>query len=321
MKTTKQLLTFFCLCLATIGSVSAQQGDASDSTLLPGANFSLEGALELFRKANTPEEFEKLLNASDNKVNNLDLNEDGTTDYIRVINRKEEGVQIFILQAVISDSENQDIAVIEIEKTGNETAVIEIVGDEDLYGEETIVEPSEDAVTIGNAVNPGNTGNTEPAFDGVPVHGPRIATGETTGGIVVNVWGWPSVRFIYAPGYRLWISPWTWGARPAWWRPWRPLAWSVYRPYRYQYRHKYVIVPVRRVARARVIYRPARVSSVTVRTRNQVSVNRYRATRTTRSATVNRNGNQYQATRKKTTVTGTRGHKVSRTRTTVRKKR
>ena len=52
---------------------------------MPGDNFSLEGALELFKQAESPEHFEELLNKEDHQVNNLDLNEDGDIDYIRVI--------------------------------------------------------------------------------------------------------------------------------------------------------------------------------------------------------------------------------------------
>ena len=38
---------------------------------LPGDHFSLEGALELFKKSKSPEEFERLLNTPETKVNNL----------------------------------------------------------------------------------------------------------------------------------------------------------------------------------------------------------------------------------------------------------
>ncbi|MBK8703346.1 MAG: hypothetical protein IPN33_06805 [Saprospiraceae bacterium] len=38
--------------------------------------------------------------------------------------------------------------------------------------------------------------------DGDDGKGPRMT--EETVRIVVNVWGWPSVRFVYAPGYRVW---------------------------------------------------------------------------------------------------------------------
>ena len=282
----------------------------------------------MFKKASSPEDFEKLINTENNKVNNLDLNGDGNIDYIRVINKKDNDVQVFILQAVVSESENQDIAVIELEKTGNETAVVQIVGDEDIYGEETIVEPSDDESVSATTATFYNADNSI-------AHGPSAGFDEpystfdepsSNNAIVVNVWAWPAVRFVYAPSYSVWVSRWSWSVRPIWWRPWRPMAWTAYRPIRYQYHHRYVVVPTRRVVRARVIYRPARVTSVTVRTRNQVAVNHYRTTRstrttrTTKSVTVNRNNKQYNATRKTTTVQGKHG-KASHSRTTVRRKR
>ncbi|MVT11746.1 hypothetical protein [Chitinophaga tropicalis] len=115
----------------------------SDSTGLPGDNFSLQGALTLFKKANSPEEFERLLNTRDNNVNNLDLNNDGNIDYIRVINKKQQQVHLFILQALVSNQESQDVAIIELEKNGDNSAVIQIVGSEDIYGEAVIAEPVE----------------------------------------------------------------------------------------------------------------------------------------------------------------------------------
>ena len=87
------------------------------------------------------ETFEKLLNAENNNVNNLDLNGDGQIDYVKVIDRNSNGVHAFILQVPVSETENQDIAVIELEKTGEESAQLQIVGDEDIFGEEIIVEP------------------------------------------------------------------------------------------------------------------------------------------------------------------------------------
>ena len=44
----------------------------------------------------------------------------------------------------INEKESQDVAVIELEKTGDETADLQIVGDEDLYGEDYILEASEE---------------------------------------------------------------------------------------------------------------------------------------------------------------------------------
>jgi hypothetical protein len=74
-------------------------------------------------------------------VNNLDLNGDGEVDYVRVAGKRDKDVHVFILQVPVAEKESQDIAVIELEKTGSENAVLQIVGDEDIYGEQVIVEP------------------------------------------------------------------------------------------------------------------------------------------------------------------------------------
>jgi hypothetical protein len=286
----KHLLPGVLILLTTSTLKVNAQNQTPDTTGLPGDNFSLQGALDLFKKAGSPEEFEKLLNTEDSKVNNLDLNEDGNTDYIKVVSKRENNVQIFVLQALVSETESQDIAVIELEKTGSDNAVIDIVGDEDIFGEETIVEPDE---------------NQENAFYGGNYN--MLAKGPNTeyagNGIVVNVWGWPCVRFVYAPAYVVWISPFTWRARPVWYRPWRPMTYAVYRPLRFRYRPHYAVVTTRRVVVAPRIYKPMRVTSVTVRTRHHVAVNNYRVTRKT------------------TTVQGPRGRKHTRTTTTVRRRR
>ena len=114
---------------------------------VPGDHFSLEGALELFKQSSSPEEFERSLNTADSKVNNLDLNGDGYIDYIRVHDRYERNVHAFIIQAVISEREVQDVAVITLEKLGNGKAVLQIIGDEDVYGVETIIEPTREVRT------------------------------------------------------------------------------------------------------------------------------------------------------------------------------
>ena len=140
MKALKHLSVLITGLLLTGASVTAQQTGV-DSTGLPGDHFSLQGALQLFQQSSSIEDFEKALNLESNHVNNLDLNGDGETDYVRVIDQSEKDVHAFVLQVPVSGSENQDIAVIELEKTGDTTAVVQIIGDEDIYGEAVIVEP------------------------------------------------------------------------------------------------------------------------------------------------------------------------------------
>lgn len=277
-------------CLVITITVGAQNQSGVDSTGLPGDNFSLQGALEMFQKASSPEDFEKLLNEENNHVNNLDLNEDGEIDYIRVIDNSEKNAHAFVLQAIISEKESQDIAVIEIEKTGDASAIAQIVGDEDIYGEQVIVEPSEgdDNSFIDNFHNSSSGPDADYNYN---YYQPRI---------IVNVWFWPSIRFIYAPAYRSWISPWRWHNYPGWWRPWRPFAWHVWRPFHRPFYNRFAIVRTHRTVYAHKIYTPHRVSSVTVRNRHATTVGNYRVTRT------------------KTTVTGPKGHGMTKTKTTVK---
>lgn len=217
---------------------------------VPGDNFSLEGALELFKKSSSPEEFEQLLNSADSKVNNLDLNEDGRVDYIKVIDRNEGNIHAFILQAIVSDREYQDVAVIELEKLANGKAVLQITGDEDIYGIETIIEPTEEV---------------------------RLNAGTTVQRRVVNVWAWPSVRYVYSPYYSVWVSPWQYSLRPVWWSAWGPVAYYDYYPYWNPYRSNYAVCYTHRVSYARNLYLPYRTTSVVVYKRHNDRVAQYRS--------------------------------------------
>jgi hypothetical protein len=198
---------------------------------------------------------------------------------------------VLVLQVAVSETENQDIAVVEIEKTGDESAMLQIIGDEEIYGEQVIVEPN------GGEDN----GLLQNDYPLEVSSGPNAAMETFSPGIIVNVWLWPSVRFIYGPVYRPWVSPWRWHHYPGWWRPWRPAPWHVFHPRIVRFHHPFVVVHTHRVMHAHTFYKPFRASSVTVRTRHSVAVNHYRVTR------------------KKTTITGPRGNSATRTTTTIRK--
>jgi hypothetical protein len=246
MKTQFKFLLSAAVFLAgTMGALGFQ----SDPAEVPGDNFSLEGALELFKKSKSPQEFEQLLNSPDSKVNNLDLNGDGEIDYVRVTDRNNGNVHAFILSAVVSANESQDVAVIELEKRNDGSAVLQIVGDADVYGIETIIEPTEEV---------------------------KVNAGASTARTVVNVWAWPSVQYVYSPYYSVWASPWSWGYYPGWYRPWRPLAWAYYDPFWAPYRPYYSVCYRHRIAYAPAIYRPYRTTSVIVYNRNYAQISNFR---------------------------------------------
>jgi hypothetical protein len=217
----------------------------------------------------------------------------------------EKDMHAFVLQVPVSASENQDIAVIELEKTGDEEAVLQIIGDEDIYGEQVIVEPSDG--TDGDEAAENGSGHG-PSFNGYAAYKP----------IIINVWAWPAVRFVYRPAYTIWVSPFRWKFYPNWWKPWRPFGWHVWHPLRRSFFHPGVrVVRVHRVVKCHAIYRPARVSSVTVRTRHSTAVGNYRVTRSKTTVT----GPRGNGVVKKTTTVRGPGGKVKAQKTTVRRKR
>lgn len=251
------------LSIFLAGAFSPKLFAQQDSTGLPGDNFNLKGALDLFRQSSSPEDFEKKINSPDNHVNNLDLDGDGQVDYVKVIDRSSKNDHAFALQVAVSADENQDIAVIELEKTGDTTAQLQLVGDKDIFGEELIAEPS--------------TQGDEQADNGSPVpgHGPFVARYQPER-IIFNVFFWPCVQFVYRPLYVPWVSPWRWMYYPVWWKPWRPLGWHVFHPYCIRYYPGYAFVRTHRMGNAYAVYKPYRCSSVIVRTRTVVVHNRYR---------------------------------------------
>jgi hypothetical protein len=286
MQNLKQFFLLVVCFAATTVSVKAQ----TDSTGMPGDNFSLQGALEMFKQSSSVEEFEKLINTESKNVNNLDLNGDGDIDYVKVIDKADKDVHAFVLQVAVSETENQDIAVIELEKTGDTTAMLQIIGDEEIYGEQVIVEASDE----GDEAETDNDGKDNgPSFNYNYTEASRI---------VVNVFFWPSVRFVYRPAYVPWVSPWRWRNYPGWWRPWRPVTWHVFHPRRLVYHRHCAVVRTHRVVVAHRVYTPFRTGSVIVRNRTTVARNNYRVTRT------------------RTRVTGPRGNTRVRTNTTIQKR-
>jgi hypothetical protein len=233
------------ICSMTL-FMAAQDNADNDSTGLAGDNFSLEGALMCFKESESPEDFESKLNAPEKELHNLDLNGDGTTDYLHVIDKTTSNAHAIIIRVQVSESETQDVAVIEIEKDGDESALLQIVGDEELYGEDIIVEPADEAAGGGKG------GPAQP---------------EVFRPIVVNIWGWKCVRFIYAPAYALWVSPWRWNYYPNWYRPWRTRPWHMYHNSCSHYRVGFRNVPMHRVAVAHACYRSHRTTSAIVHNR------------------------------------------------------
>jgi hypothetical protein len=215
----------------------SQDNVQPDSLGLPGDNLNLYAVLKVFQESPTLEEFEKKLNAEGSMINNLDLDGDGNTDYIRVHDNvsDSDSVHTIVLQVAVSKDEVQDVAVIMVDRDPSGEVYVQVIGDEDLYGPGYVIEPRYE--TAGKQVgtpNPAYQGAT--SDDNVVFEGQPVVVRRTTPVVVAR---WPVVEFIYLPAYRPWRSPWYFGYYPSWWRPWRPIFWHEYWGYHYPYFHYY----------------------------------------------------------------------------------
>jgi hypothetical protein len=224
----KKSALFFTILITGLFNLPAfSQTDNEPTALgLPGDNLNLYAVLDIFQKSKTLEDFEKTLNEQDSKVNNLDLNNDGDIDYIEIESQKNGNIHSIVLQVAVSSTEKQDVAVIEVDKDKKNNIHVQIIGDEDLYGENYIVEPSDNVsatpnpgykgdatVIVNNTTNNYNTANDNPGY----------------------VSAWPVVVFLYSPVYVVYRSPWYWGYYPSYWRPWRPVYYQDYWGYHGHY--------------------------------------------------------------------------------------
>ncbi len=89
----------------------------------------------LLKKADNAEELEKLLNDPKTGINNLDLNEDGKVDYIKVTEYGNDKTKGFSLTVEPESGETQEVATIDIKKSGADKAEVEVRGNEQIYGQ------------------------------------------------------------------------------------------------------------------------------------------------------------------------------------------
>jgi hypothetical protein len=122
--------------------VSAEETTTITPASEAAEGLDLQAVCELFKESENLEVFEKSLNDPVVGVNNLDLDENGEVDFIRVVEDVTDDAHIIILQATLGEEEFQDVATIEIEKTG-EDYDMQIQGNEDLYSDDYYVEPAD----------------------------------------------------------------------------------------------------------------------------------------------------------------------------------
>ena len=186
---------------------------------LPGDNLNLYAILDVFQKSPTLESFERAINDRDSHINNLDLNNDNAIDYIEVVSNRKGNSFSVVLRVAVNGNEYQDVAVIEGYKNKDGKVIVQIIGDEELYGKNYVVEPSRPETP-----NPGYTVNRKIFIN-------RYANG------VYYANHWPIVMSLFLPTFSVYISPWHWGFYPSYWYPWSPIYYHVYWDFHSHYYH------------------------------------------------------------------------------------
>lgn len=137
----KLLLVFVTLTFGVAG-VHAQDGAtvvAANSEAAAGLD--LYAVAELFKNSETLEKFEQSLNDPKTGINNLDLDQNGEVDFLRVTEKTAGDTHLIILQTPINESDFQDVATIAVDRESGERYNLHIQGDAGLYGANYYVVP------------------------------------------------------------------------------------------------------------------------------------------------------------------------------------
>jgi len=104
-------------------------------------NLDLEAVASIFGDSENLEDFERRLNDPNSRISNLDLNQDGYIDYLRVVENSSDNNSLVVVQAVLDKDIYQDVATIEVERVSNGNPRVQVVGDAYIYGSNYIIEP------------------------------------------------------------------------------------------------------------------------------------------------------------------------------------
>lgn len=128
------LVAFTNMNAQDLTTVEATDSDISD-------NLDLEAVASVFGESKDLEDFEKRLNDPKTQISNLDINNDGEVDYLRVIESSKNKTHLVTIQAVIEKDKYQDVAVIDVEKDSKGETQVQVVGDVYMYGPDYIITP------------------------------------------------------------------------------------------------------------------------------------------------------------------------------------
>jgi hypothetical protein len=112
----------------------AKPSTVTATSNVPGQGLDLQALIGLTKQAKDAESLERLLNQP-GSINNLDLDEDGQVDYIRVQEYGGGNTKNFSFVALLKGGQEQEVANLVIEQTpGQPEATVQVQGHPAVYG-------------------------------------------------------------------------------------------------------------------------------------------------------------------------------------------
>ena len=122
------LLVIFSSCVSQKNTnIQATSPEISD-------NLDLQAVASVFGEVKNLEEFERILNDENEHLSNLDLNNDGFTDYLRVVESVEGSTHVITIQAALGNNIFQDVATIDVDRNYNNSPYVQVIGNPYFYG-------------------------------------------------------------------------------------------------------------------------------------------------------------------------------------------
>ncbi|SOE23463.1 hypothetical protein SAMN06298216_3852 [Spirosomataceae bacterium TFI 002] len=137
----KNLLISFLTIVLTGCATTQKPATVVPTTYDISYNLDLEAVASIFGESRNLEDFEYRLNDPQLKISNLDLNEDGYVDYLRVVETIERGTHYIAIQAALGNDLFQDVATIDVERDSYNKPQIQFIGHPYFYGPSYIIQP------------------------------------------------------------------------------------------------------------------------------------------------------------------------------------
>lgn len=117
-----------------VSAPPAKPSTVTATSNVPGQGLDLQALIGLTKQSKDAESLERMLNQP-GSINNLDLDEDGQVDYIRVQEYGGGNTKNFSFVALLKDGQEQEVANLVIEQTpGQPEATVQVQGHPSVYG-------------------------------------------------------------------------------------------------------------------------------------------------------------------------------------------